>query len=271
MRRLPTALVAGLLLLAGCSAPVTTASADAGGDDPPAVDAGPAVVGGDDPTARAADGRLPQVAAGAPANATTITVSAAGHATAAPDHAVVRFAVTATADGPDAARGAVATDVGRVRTALRDAGVPDDAVRTTAFAVTPEYRYVNGTRELVGYRAVHAVAVETAPDDAGRIVDVALGNGADEVADVFFGLADGTRAALRSEALGRAVAAARADADAVAGAAGLGVTGVAAVEVSDDVAVPTAAAREGAAGDGTTFDPGPVTVTARVRVTYAAA
>jgi uncharacterized protein YggE len=113
-----------LVLLAGCTAPLQTA---------------------------ARDGDL---------TGSTISVSASGSASADPDLAVVHVDVESTADTANAARGQVARDVERVRTALSDVGVPDAAVTTTTFGIAPVYNYSRGERELVGYRAVHALAVE---------------------------------------------------------------------------------------------------------------
>jgi uncharacterized protein YggE len=246
MRRLtlPTLAVAALLVLAGCAGMAETPAQQATTDSPDS--SGP-----------------------------TIAVSASAEVAAAPDRAVVRVAVVRTAASADAARGGLADDVAAVRTALREAGVPDDAVETTSFGVTPVYdrpRAETGLREPTGYRATHALAVDVPVDDAGRTVDVAVGAGADEVYGVEFTLSDERRADLRSEAVARAVDSARADATAAARAAGLSVDTVRTVTVEDDGSVSPFFARAEAADAGgqTTFDPAPATVRATVRVTYAA-
>jgi uncharacterized protein YggE len=106
-------------------------------------------------------------------------------------------------------------------------------------------------------------------DDAGRTVDVVVGAGADEVYGVAFTLSAERRADLRSEAVADAVRAARADADAAAGAAGLTVDRVVSVAVREEGGVSPFLAR--AETDGaTSFDPGPATVRASVTVGYAA-
>lgn len=236
-----TILVAALVLLAGCAAPLQTETGTASG---------------------AAAER-------------TISTAGTGEVTADADLAVVTVAVVARADSADAAREAVATDAARLREALRELGVDDDAVRTVSYRLSPRYESVEGRLgdEIAGYEAVHAYRIETSPDDAGDVVDTAVGNGASEVYGVSFTLSDEARAELREQALERAMADARADADAVAGAADLSVTGVRSVSVGGDYGpiyeVRTAA--DSAGGAGTQFDAGPVTVTARVDVTYTAA
>lgn len=237
--RLATVLVAGLLVLAGCAGGVTSAPAAAAADADPG---------------------------------TTISVSATGEVSAPADLARIHVSVVATADSADSARSRIASDAERMRTALRDAGVPDDAVTTTSFAIYPEYRYDERERELVGYRAIHSYRIEVAPDRAGEVVDVAVGNGAAQVDGVQFTLTDDTRRDLRAQALADAVTAARADADTVAAAAGLSVTGVRTVSTGGNVA-PVFDARFAESGDGesTTLEPGPVRVSAAVSVTYTAA
>jgi uncharacterized protein YggE len=201
----------------------------------------------------------------------TIAVVATGTASAEADLAVVSLGVEVTAKRANAVREGVARGVAGVRSALADAGVPDAAVTTTAFGIAPVYDDRDGERELRGYRAVHSLAVETEPARAGEIVDLAVGAGATTVDSVRFTLSDERRTELRTTALDRAMGAARTDADGIANAAGLSVTGVshASVGAAFDP-VPVARFENAAAGE-TTFQPAPVTVTVAVDVTYAAA
>ncbi|KAB1187377.1 MULTISPECIES: SIMPL domain-containing protein [Haloferax] len=235
-------LLAGLVLLAGClSAPLQTTPGSTDGTD-----------------------------------ATTISTTGTGEVTAESDLAVVNVAITATADSADEARGMVADDVAAVRAALTDAGIAEDAIQSTGFNIYPEYNY-NGERELIGYRAVHSLTVEVAPDRAGEVIDLAVGAGADEIRGVFFTLTDEKRAELRSEALTQAVESAKADADTVAAAADLRITGVHTANVGGGfspgpypVAYAEDAARATSAGAPTELTPGPVTVSATVQMVYTA-
>lgn len=201
----------------------------------------------------------------------TITVSGTGQVTADPDLALVYVTVQARADSADAARGQVASDVARMRDALRALGVSDEDVRTTYYHVGPRYDYSRDRQELIGYVATHGFEIRSAVDGAGEVVDTAVGNGADTVSGVQFTLTDETRLELRRQALGEAVRDARADADAIAAAADVTITGVSAASTGGPVVVPYAgrlAAAEGADAP-TTFDTGPVTVTASVAIAYA--
>ena len=241
MRHSILALALGaLVLLVGCSAPLQSS--------PAASDASDTV---------------------GPTISTTGTASIETDA----DLAVVSVSVVKTAASADEARGQVAADVERMRTALRDANVPDEAVTTASFSVFPEYEYENGERTERGFRAVHAFRIETDPARAGEVVDVAVGNGATQVQGVSFTLTEETRASLRTEAIERAVTAARTDADAMAAAEGLSVTGVHQMSTAGGfVPVEQFAVAEdaGAGARSTTFEPGPVSVSVTVSVTYTA-
>jgi len=224
-----------VVLLAGCTAPLQTVASDGDG-------------------------------AGS-----TISVSATGSATADPDLAVVRLSVEATADSANAARTQVARGVEGVRTALADAGVPEANVTTAAFGISPVYDRGGPESEnrIVGYRAIHALTVETVPARAGEIVDLVVGAGATSVDGVRFTLSDERRAELRATALDRAMSAARTDADGLAAAADLSVTGVQQVTTGADFTPYPVARFEDAAG-GTVLQPAPVSVTTTVDVTYSA-
>ena len=235
-------LLASLVLLAGClSAPLQTTAGTDGGTD-----------------------------------ATTISATGTGEVTAESDLAVVNIAVTHTADSADEARGTVADDVAAVRAALTDAGIAADDIQSTGFHIYPEYDHSNGERELVGYRAVHSLTVEVAPDRAGEVIDLSVGAGADEIQGVFFTLTDEKRAELRSEALTKAVDSAEADAETVAAAADLRITGVHTANVGGSYSpgpYPVAYAedaRASGAGAPTELSPGPVTVSATVQMVYTA-
>ena len=235
-----TIAIATLVLLAGCAAPLQTTEGDAPFGD----------------------------------RHRTISTSGSGEVSAEADRAVVTVAVTARADSAEGARSTVAADASEMREALREAGVDDDAVTTASYRVRPivDSARESGEREVTGYEAVHAYRIETTPDAAGTVVDTAVGNGATEVYGVSFTLSDETRTELREQALERAMDSARDDADAIASAAGLTVTGVQSASTSGGYA-PAYDVRETAADAGgapTQFEGGSVTVSATVDVTFTA-
>lgn len=198
----------------------------------------------------------------------TIAVSANGQTSAPPDIALVHLAVEARAGTAEEARAQVATDVASMREAIRELGIPDDAVRTTYYHLSPEYDHTEGGRMLVGYVATHGFEITAGVDRAGAVVDAAVGNGADRVTGVQFTLTDASERALRAEALAEAMGAARSDADAIAAAGNVTITGLSSVSTGGPTVLPYAGRVAEAAGGVTTFEPGPVTVTASVTVVY---
>lgn len=86
-----------------------------------------------------------------------------------------------------------------------------------------------------------------------------------------FTLSDETRAELRAVALERAMAAAQADAETIASSSELSIVGVRSASTDGGVGVGPVYGPEATDRLDTTFDPGSVTVTATVAVTYVAA
>lgn len=206
----------------------------------------------------------------------TIAVSGEGTAEAPPDEAVVSIAVVATGDDPAAVRTDLQEGTDALRRALANDGVEDDQVRTTEYAIgePPRDPYEERDREPPAYRGVHAVHVTL--DDVNRtgaVVDAAADAGAD-VRWVAFALSDERRAELRDGALTDAMDDARRQADTLAAAGELRVTGVRSVDATERGYVPVGVDQEAVAdaGEGATvLDPGDVAVSVRVRVTYDAA
>jgi uncharacterized protein len=88
---------------------------------------------------------------------------------------------------------------------LKASGLGDDAIRTRAYDLQPEFDYRDGKQTLRGYVARNSVEVRL--DDierVGEVIDVAVGSGATSVSGVRFDLKN--RDEIEREALQRAVA-----------------------------------------------------------------
>lgn len=205
-------------------------------------------------------------------NGTAISVSTSASTTAAPDLAVVNVAVVERADTADEARQLVADAVADLRAELAAAGIDEDAIDTTGYRIHVDYRYDDGKREPRGYVATQSFEIEApAVDQAGEVIDAAVAGGATQIDGVQFTLSDERRQELRAGVLAGAMDRAKADADAIAGAADLTVTGVESVSTGSVGYGPVYYDGAERATDGSTvIDPGPVTVSASVSVTYVA-
>ena len=207
-----------------------------------------------------------------------IEVTAAGEATAAPDRATLRVAVTATGDDAEAVRDELDADDEELRTALREWGLDEDAVRTDEYDVRESYETrddPNRTR----YEGVHRYAIELDDVDAvGEVIDVAVDAGADRVQRIQFGLTEETEREVREEAIANAMSNADADAAALANASDLEVAGVYEVSTAESRSTPyVTESLDARAGDGdaggasTAVESGDVSVRVSVNVVYEAA
>ena len=203
---------------------------------------------------------------------TTISVTASASVSTAPDRVRIRAAVVATATEAETVRQQVAADVSATRAALREAGIADDQIQTVQFDISTVREPEANDSESVRYRAVNEFVVEVSPDRAGETIDVAVGNGTNQIDGVTFTLSDATRQTLRQRALREAVTSARDDADVIANASGVRITGLRSASTADVSFVPFEAQAAGglAAESETVIEPGPIKVSATVSVTYQA-
>ncbi len=137
-----------------------------------------------------------------------------------PDRATVRISVQTRATSAAVAGSENATKQNAVLGALRSLGLPNDQLSTTDYSVTPEYRYEqNKSPALIGYTVTNTILADVRDlKILGRVLDAALGNGANMVSSLDF-YASNTDAA-RKEAIAAAVQKARAEAEIAARAAG---------------------------------------------------
>ncbi len=150
-----------------------------------------------------------------------IVTSGSGEATVSPDRATILIGVqtkaaTAAQAGAENARRQKA-----VLDTLRALGLGSDQLSTMNYNVFPDMQYnqTNGTSRVVGYTVTNTVKAEVRRiDDVGRLVDAALAKGANEITSLQF--TSSKADSVRRTALAKAVANARADAEALARASG---------------------------------------------------
>lgn len=197
---------------------------------------------------------------------TTITVTGNGTVDATPDQASFNFGVTTQAS---TAADALRRNSQRARAivaALKHAGVDASDIQTTDVSLWPQTR-ANGT-QIVGYTASDSVNVTAALAKAGDVVDAAVGAGANNVSGPSLDTSD--KSSLYADALTKALADAKSKAQAIAGAAGLSVTGVVkVVEGGQANPLPYFTQERTAAAD-VSIEPGTQQTQASVTVTYSA-
>ena len=200
-----------------------------------------------------------------PASGKTISVSGDGSVTAVPDRATFGFSVETRAKTASAALAQNSADTTAVIAALKDAGVASANIQTSQVSLNPQASQ-DGTT-IVGYAASNSVTVRTALASAGKIVDAAVGAGANGVSGPSLDVSD--QASLYRDALHKAVDNAKLKAQALADATGLSLGSVLTVTEGGS-ATPFPVGDKMSAVGGVPIEAGTQQIQASVTITYAA-
>jgi uncharacterized protein YggE len=196
-----------------------------------------------------------------------IVTNAEAHADAPADRASILVAVETHASTAAAA----AADNARLTRAtldtLRALGLSREQLGTFGYTVMPQY----SQQKVSGYVARNTIRVDIRRiDEVGKAIDAALAGGANSISGLQFTASNADSA--RREALARATAQARGDADALARAAGGTLGPLLELTASGDNGIrPMAYARAafaGAAAAPTPIDAGPITVNVSVNARW---
>lgn len=207
--------------------------------------------------------------AAALANSRTISVSGQGQASAVPDQAMLSAGVATVAHTADAALADNARKMTAVFAALKAAGVPERAIQTSNFSVSPQYSNNNNdAQRITGYQVSNQVDVTL--DDTkklGPAIDALVAAGANQINSVNFGLRN--NGALMTKAREAAMADARQRAETLARAGNVSVGGVLTIsEGSNETPRPMYRAVAMSAGLPTPTAAGEESVSVTVSVTY---
>lgn len=193
-----------------------------------------------------------------------------------PDRAQVTFSAQIENADVKIAQAQNAVMMNNVITALKNAGLPQDALKTTGYNIYPVYDTITTPfgQKIKSYSVTNTLTVTLHDvNRTGEVIDIAVANGINKADSIQFMLSEEQSKILRTEALKEAVAQAKSDADAVAAAMGTTITGVQSAEIGggyspvlfQNYADIGAAAKSVAP---TPIQPGDVTITASVTITY---
>jgi len=204
-----------------------------------------------------------------------ITVSGNAKLEVEPDQAEVYVRIETLSEKANDAKDENARTSDKVIKALKRIGIKDDDIETTSFSLNPRYRYDRNKNEniLQGYTATHILKATTDDvDDAGKIIDTAVDNGANSIQSVNFGLSKEKQKEISGEALIRAAQVAKDKAQSLASSLGINLGKVISVQESSFNFVtfdaPRAEFAVAEAKAPTQIVPGNVEVTARVSLSY---
>lgn len=174
----------------------------------------------------------------------TVSVGGQGEVRAEPDRALVSLGVESRKPTLQDARGEVDKGVNAVLKLTRDLEIDPKFVRTTRVQVQPEYDWNNEGRDrrLLGYYVARQVEIEVRQlDQLGTLLERAFAAGVNQIGDPQ--LDSSRRRDLEREALGKAVADARLNAETLAKAAGAKVGAPRTMSASSGVVTPPAPMR----------------------------
>jgi uncharacterized protein YggE len=201
----------------------------------------------------------------------SITVSGEATLSAEPNQAQIDLGVVTQArTAPEAAK-ENAERLTRVMAEVKKLLGKTDEVKTSAYTLTPTYRYPQGGKpEIVGYNASNTLRIKTSNlEIVGRLIDAAMQAGANNVNRLMFTLKDEQGAQL--EALRMASAKAKSKAEAIAASLGLKIVKITSVTEGERAVQPifrqALAARAEAAPAPTPVEPGTVEIRSTVSLT----
>jgi uncharacterized protein YggE len=209
-------------------------------------------------------------------NSNVISVSGSGSVTGSPDRAQLTFGVQTENANVKTAQSDNAVQMNAVIDALVAAGIPKDQMKTTGYSIYPVYQDSTGllNQKIKSYQVTNTLQVTLKDvNQTGNVIDTAVTAGVNNVNSIQFMLSDEQAQSLRAEALKNAVILARADANVVAAALGVNITGVQSADISqgytpivyDNYQAGAATAKSVVP---TPVQPGDITVTAQVSITY---
>jgi uncharacterized protein YggE len=152
---------------------------------------------------------------------TTITVSGDGEEFAAPDIAMVSFAITQEAKTPAEARKMVDESMKKIHDFLSSSGVAEKDIKTTGYNLNPKYEWQQrqiicitypcpqppGKQVLLGYTVTQSTEVKVRDlENAGNVLGGLTDNGATDVSGLTFAVEneDAVKTAVRKQAIAKA-------------------------------------------------------------------
>ena len=201
----------------------------------------------------------------------SITVSGEATLSAEPDQAEIDIGVVTQAKTAPEASKENAERLSRVLAEVKKQLGKGDEVKTSGYALSPNYRYPQGGKpEIVGYTASNTLRIKTTNLNlVGRLIDGAMQAGANNVNRLVFTLKDELSAQLG--ALKMASAKAKAKAEAIASSLGLKIVRITAVNEGERTIQPiyrqAMTARADVAAAPTPVEPGTVDVRSTVSMT----
>jgi len=139
-------------------------------------------------------------------NLNVIKVTGTGRVYASPDIAVLTIGVETRSEDAQNAQQRNAEKMNNVIEALKNDGISEDNVKTISYRLEPVIRYEDGINIIIGYVAENTMQVKLGDiSDAGRVIDLAVAAGANEISLIEFSLSEDRMESYREQAMDVAV------------------------------------------------------------------
>ncbi len=203
-----------------------------------------------------------------------ISVSGEGKATGKPDIAQISLGVSKLAGTVEEARSQAAASLDAMIKSMRSNGVAKDDIQTEQFNIQPDYDYKDGRQTLRGFRVTNVVSAKLRDiDKTSKVVDDAVTAGGNDAQVQGISFTIDKPDDLKRQAREAAIAEAKAKAETLAKASGVGIgEPISISETGFQPPVPVLAGRGAAdksvASPQTPIEPGTLDVTVSVSVTW---
>ena len=202
----------------------------------------------------------------------TISVSGAGTVSMSPDMGWFTATVVTQAGTAAEAEEQNNNAMSKVISALKNAGIADKDLQTVDYSLSPIYQEAKEPGQmpiLVGYQVRHSIRV-TVNDlpTVGKMIDLSISNGANEVSGVYFGLSKDKEQQAQTQALDLAVKDANNKAKTIADSMGVKLVGPISVSLGYYYAPIRMDVKELAAQPAP-IQPGQLEYTVNVQIAYA--
>lgn len=138
----------------------------------------------------------------------TFDVTGEGKVTTKPDIASVTAGISSQAQSVRIAQDQINSIINKVAQALKQAGIDSKDIQTSNYSISPTYDYTAGSQRITGYSANTNILIKVRNlDNVNKVIDTAVGNGANQISGISFDVDDKTKA--QDEARLKAVAEAK--------------------------------------------------------------
>jgi len=157
---------------------------------------------------------------------------------------------------------------------LRAEGIADEDIKTERLSLYEERQWENGKSTVVGWRATQTLKIKTTDlTKVGKIVDVAVDNGANQINNINFELSEEKEQEYKKQALAEATNNAKEKAETIADSLGVKLGKIKSVSEAEYYFRPYAYAMEKTVGteavaEAAAIMPGKVDVTAHISLVY---